>query len=210
MERVSAQVRDRDYLEPIQEIFNELLKISKQIQAKRIFPFNLVLLGFMGAGKTSIGKELSGLLGIELVDLDELLEFKTGMSINELFENYGEAHFRGLETDLVKEVSQGENQIISCGGGVVLNQDNIEALKKTGRLIWLRARPETIYQRLQKDQARPLLKDHLKVPYIQRLLKERLPNYEKAADYIVDTDERPPSEIAQEIISIITNPPKED
>ncbi len=202
--RVVRQVENKCYEKNIEEIYRGIMRASRRLQSKRLFPFNIVLLGFMGTGKTAIGKQLSALLEMELVDLDQLLEARMNMSINQIFEIYGEPYFRRLESELVKEISVGENIIISCGGGVILREDNIQNLKRKGRILWLRAQPETIYQRLQEDNTRPLLKGKVTISYINALLTERWPRYQAASDFSVDTDHGTIEEISDKIIQSLS------
>lgn len=202
--KVAELVENKAYEKTIGEIYLEIMKASKRLQSAQLVPFNIVLMGFMGTGKTSIGKYLSQLMEMELVDIDELLVSRMNMSINKIFEIYGEEYFRGLETTAIEEVSQRSNLIISCGGGVVLNPRNIEALRETGRVIWLKAQPETLYQRLQEDDSRPLLKNNLTISYINALLTERWAKYEAAADFTVDTDTSSIEEISKMIIHRLT------
>ena len=165
---------------------------------------NLILCGMMGAGKTTIGIKIAELTGRRWYDTDGLIVDKHG-KISDIFEYYGEAHFRKLETDLVKELSKQDNLVISTGGGLVLKNENNELLKQNGKIIFLRATLDTLSVRLQVDKDRPLL--HTAAENIQdrlaKLMKERAPVYEHVADYIVEVDNKTPEEIAKEIISLV-------
>lgn len=165
---------------------------------------NLILCGMMGAGKTTIGIKIAELTGRRWYDTDGLIVDKYG-KISDIFEYYGEAHFRKLETDLVKELSKQDNLVISTGGGLVLKNENNELLKQNGKIIFLRATLDTLSVRLQVDKDRPLL--HTAAENIQdrlaKLMKERAPVYEHVADYIVEVDNKTPEEIAKEIISLV-------
>ena len=165
---------------------------------------NLILCGMMGAGKTTIGIKIAELTGRRWYDTDGLIVDKYG-KISDIFEYYGEAHFRKLETDLVKELSKQDNLVISTGGGLVLKNENNELLKQNGKIVFLRATLDTLSVRLQVDKDRPLL--HTAAENIQdrlaKLMKERAPVYEHVADYIVEVDNKTPEEIAKEIISLV-------
>jgi shikimate kinase len=163
---------------------------------------NIVLTGFMGTGKTKVGKELSRLLNMKLIDADTEIEKAEKMTINEIFKQYGESRFREVESEMVKKLSEYKNSIISTGGGVVLRQENIDALKKNGIIICLMAKPETILKRTCNNNDRPLLQVENPIERIKELLNFRKPFYEKA-DIIINTEEKTPLQIAEEIIERI-------
>jgi shikimate kinase len=160
---------------------------------------NIILTGFMGTGKTAVGKELSRLLNMKLIDVDSEIEKSEKMTINEIFTHFGEARFREIETEMVKKISQSKNVIISTGGGVVLKQENIDILKKNGVIFWLTASPETILNRTGNSNKRPLLQTENPLTRIKELLSFRKPFYEKA-DIMIDTEGKSPLQIAEEII----------
>ena len=159
---------------------------------------NIVLTGFMGTGKTAVGKELARLLHMTLVDVDSEIEKSEKMTINEIFRKSGEARFREIETAMIKTIAQQKNTIISTGGGAVLKQENIEILKENGVIVCLCATPETIFRRTCTHDDRPLLQVQDPMGRIRELLSIRAPYYEKA-DIMVDTEDRTPLEIAEEI-----------
>lgn len=185
------------------EFFETIMRISRKLQARILFPYNIVLIGFMGAGKSAVGKELSLLLEMELIDIDAYIEKEMKMTISDLFERYGEAYFRDREEEAVERISKRKNCIISCGGGVVLREKNIANLKKSGKVIFLEAKAETIYSRIQGDTTRPLLKGNMTIAAIQEKLKQRESHYQRAADFTVSTDHKTEREIAQEIIALL-------
>lgn len=162
---------------------------------------NIVLTGFMGTGKTVVGKELSGILNMELVDIDAEIENLQKMKIRDIFENLGERHFRDLETEMIKKVSRRGNIIISTGGGAVLREDNMNALRENGDIFCLAASPETIFRRTSGSEERPLLNVENPVSRIKELLNFRMPFYEKAGT-IIDTEEKTPLQIAEEIAEL--------
>ncbi|MFT9496291.1 shikimate kinase [Anaerosolibacter sp.] len=200
LNKVHTYLKYPEFSLELESLFRQILKISRRLQSKRLFPYNIVLIGFMGSGKSTVGKEISKPLEMDYVDTDHWIIEKTGMSINEIFRTQGEAGFRKLEVEAIKSLQDKNNTIISCGGGVVLTPENVEALKKNGRLIWLKATPQEIYRRISGDTSRPLLKDTLSVEKIEEMLTKRAPLYENAKDIIVDTQEKTISEISMEII----------
>ena len=109
----------------------------------------IYLIGFMGVGKSTVGKGLSERLEYELIDTDELIEEKEGLSISSIFEKKGEDYFRELETDTIKELSSSDNIVVSCGGGIIKNEENVKLMKDSGRVILLTASPESIYERVK-------------------------------------------------------------
>ena len=160
----------------------------------------IVLTGFMGTGKTSVGKELSGLLGYPFVDTDALIEEKEGTPISLIFKNKGEDYFRKLEQDTVKDVSMRRNAVIATGGGVIKNRKNVENLGRNGIIVWLKADPEIILKRVMLEGGkRPLLEVEEPLKEINKLLSERIKLYEQA-DTSVDTNYITPRESAHEII----------
>jgi len=162
---------------------------------------NIVLVGFMGGGKTSVGKSIRDTLKMRLVNTDDLIEKKEGMSIAGIFAKKGESYFRKLEREIVKEISKSENSIIDTGGGVVINEDNVKDLKKNGLIFCLNATPEEILRRTKRYVHRPLLNVDDPLTEIKELLNKRK-EYYKRADYQIDTNGKSIEEIAKEIIEI--------
>lgn len=164
---------------------------------------NIVLCGMMGVGKSSVGIRIAERTGRMWYDTDVVITDRHGR-ISDIFEFYGEAHFRALETEIVRELSERDDLVISTGGGLVLKPENSELLKKNGRIFFMRAGFETLLKRVRADETRPLLKNTGKTAEtLGRLLEERTPVYEHVADYIVDTDGRSVEEVADEIISLM-------
>jgi shikimate kinase len=163
---------------------------------------NIVLTGFMGTGKTVVGKRLSKLLRMELIDVDTEIEKSENMTISEIFKRFGESRFREIETEMIKKLSRKNNVIISTGGGAVLKNENMDILKKSGIIVCLSATPETIFKRTSHTTNRPLLQVEDPLKRIKDLLDYRKPFYEKA-DIMIDTEGKTPSQIAQEIIEKI-------
>lgn len=160
---------------------------------------NIVLTGFMGTGKSAVGRELAGRLGMRLVEIDEEIEKAEGITISEIFSRYGEAYFRDRETEMVKRFSGERGVVISTGGGVVLREENMNALRGNGIIVCLTATIDTILGRTGRSGDRPLLNVGDLRKKIEELLEFRRPYYEKA-DIIIETDSRSPYEIAGEII----------
>jgi shikimate kinase len=165
---------------------------------------NIVLTGFMGTGKTEVGRELAHLRGLMLIDIDTEIEKAEMMTINDIFRQLGEERFREIETEMIEKITQEENVIISTGGGAVLRQRNIDALKKKGIVICLTASPATILMRTSSTDERPLLQVDNPLAKINELLQFRKPFYERA-DLIIDTDGKTPMQVAEEIIDKIRN-----
>lgn len=150
---------------------------------------NVVLLGFMGTGKSAVGRYLAKDLRYHFIDTDQLIEEKTHQSISEIFKQEGEAHFRRLESQVAQEVAQRERCVISTGGGMVLSPTNLEALGRNGILVSLQSRPEIILKRVQKRVGRrPLLEGSDPLSEIRRLLSEREPYYRRAV-FTLDTSD---------------------
>ncbi len=162
---------------------------------------NIALFGFMGVGKTVVGKAVAKKMGLEFKDIDELIVKRAQKPISKIFQEEGEKRFRRIESDITKEIASRDKQIIALGGGTILDKSNLEQLKKNSILILLTADPNIILSRTTSDGlVRPLLNVEDKIGRIQALLFERLPKYLAAADYVVDTSEGSPNEIAGEII----------
>jgi 3-dehydroquinate dehydratase type I len=162
-------------------------------------PGHIILIGFMGTGKTTLSKLISEKYGIPEIDTDSMIVSKTGKQISEIFDEEGEETFRRVETDILDELGTFERSVVSCGGGTVLRDINIRKLKNFGTIVLLTAKPETIHKRIHKDNSRPLLDGNMNVGYIGELLDKRKPSYERAADIIIPTDDRDIEEIAKEI-----------
>ena len=163
---------------------------------------NIVLCGMMGVGKSSVGIRIAEKTGRRWYDTDIVITDRFGR-ISDIFEYYGEAHFRALETDVVKELAGMDGLVISTGGGLVLKYENTDLLKKNGRIFFMRASFETLLGRVRADETRPLLKDNGKIAEkLGELLAERTPVYEAVADFIVDTDNKSVDEVADEIIRL--------
>lgn len=161
---------------------------------------HLILIGFMGTGKTTVGQQLSKQLEIPWIDLDQLFEQQEKMTIDEYFKRYGEYSFRIKESELLHEtLSQTQTLAVTTGGGIVIKPDNCLEMKQAGWVYQLIASPLEIIRRVKQNTQRPLLKGNLE-SRVHQLLKEREGMYD-FADYVVDTSNRTISEIVQEIIT---------
>jgi len=163
------------------------------------FTGNLFLIGFMGSGKSTIAAELSRMLHRPVLEMDEEIEKREGMSIPAIFSEHGEAYFRQLET----ETSALGGFLVSCGGGAAMREENVREMKKSGIIVLLTALPETILERVADDENRPLLKGRKNTADIEALIEKRRPAYEAAANYQVATDQKTSAEIAEEILEIL-------
>lgn len=162
---------------------------------------NLILCGFMGSGKSTIGKQLAEKLGARFVDTDTLIEQREGMTISEMFEKHGEAYFRQKERELCEELAGLTKTVISTGGGTLLNDDNMRALKSTGVVFLLNVSSRTVIARLKNDTTRPLLQQEDKEKAVKMMLSNRTPLYNRAADYVIDAEESP-RKVCLKILSI--------
>jgi shikimate kinase len=162
---------------------------------------NLVLTGFMGVGKSVTGKILSQQLRMAFFDTDALIEEKMRLSINMIFEKFGEKGFRHVESKIIKTLSKEDYSVISCGGGVVLDPLNIKLLRSRGIIINLYASPEAIYERIKFDSTRPLLKNKNPLDEIKKLLELRKVIYSDS-DYAFNTDGLTPRQVANNILKI--------
>lgn len=165
---------------------------------------NLILIGFMGSGKSTVGFRLSYRLRCPMEDTDRLIEKEEGRTISEIFGTDGEEYFRDLETECIKKLVRNmrgtrQNKIISVGGGLPVREENHALLKQLGTVIYLRANAETIYERVKQDTTRPLLQCDDPQERIRTLMRSRAPFYEKAADFVIDVDGKRFEEILDEI-----------
>ena len=165
-------------------------------------PKNIVLIGFMGTGKTSVGKALAPKLGLRVVDVDTHIESQEKNKISAIFSEKGEAYFRALEKNAVQELSRETGLVITTGGGVVLNPANLEALRERSVVIALLASPETIYERVKGSKHRPLLQKGEVRSEIDRLYQERASLYSQA-DLKFDTDGQTPAQVANKIFEAL-------
>ena len=164
---------------------------------------NLFLIGYRCTGKTSVGRRLAAILGREFVDTDSVIVSEAGMDIRKIVTHYGWQEFRRLEHLALQQTCITDGQIVATGGGIVLDGANVESMKKSGRVIWLKATPDTIRRRMLKDQAsevsRPALTSKDSIAEIEDTLAKRKALYVQAMDFAVDTDHDGVDEICEVI-----------
>ena len=163
------------------------------------FMNNIILVGFMGTGKSVVGKLLAKKINRDFVELDDMIEAKEKMPIKNIFEKKGELYFRQVEKEVVKEASQLKNKVISAGGGAIMDEENFKNLKSSGTIICLKASPETILKRTKNIKTRPLLNVPDPQKRIEELLEKRESCYNKA-DFSLETDGFNPEQVVQKII----------
>lgn len=170
----------------------EAVKMSK-------LDYNIMLIGFMGAGKTTVSKKLSKDLKLPEVDMDAYIVEHEGKKITQIFDEAGEEGFRQIETECIKEIQKIKGRIVSCGGGSVLKDENVEIMKQSGIIVLLTATPETIYNRVKDSNDRPILNSNMNVEFIEQLMNKRKDRYLQVADVVIATDNKTVSEISREI-----------
>lgn len=161
-----------------------LLRVGKECELSG----NIALIGFMGTGKTTISQALSRITGLKEIDVDKYIVDKAGMEISDIFNRYGEKYFRDLETKALRELQNRKGQIISCGGGAVLRDENVEILKQGGTIVLLTATPETIFDRVKDHTHRPILNNDMSLRHVKELMDKREPRYQAVADIKVNVD----------------------
>lgn len=166
---------------------------------------SIVLIGMMGAGKSSVGRCLQKRTGLARFDTDEVVASKLGLSISEIFSQHGEDRFREVETQVLVEFASAQSAIIVTGGGIVLREKNVLLLKRLGTVIWLEADEETLFERATRREGRPLLKTENPRSTFSQLLHERAPLYARAADIRVNTTNSTHDEVADIILEDIEN-----
>lgn len=199
-EWLDGRLEDESNASEVWDIFHAIGKASKQMQARKLFDYNIVLIGFMGAGKTSISEYLKTLFAMDVIEMDQIIAEREGMSIPDIFEVHGEQYFRDLETNLLIEMQSRKNVVISCGGGTPLRECNVVEMKKNGRVVLLTASPETIFDRVKDSHDRPVIENNKNVPFIADLMEKRRAKYEAAADIIINTDGKSLIEVCEELV----------
>ena len=163
---------------------------------------NVYIVGFMGTGKTTVGKGISARTGRDFKDLDDLIEERENKKISDIFFEHGEEYFRRVESEVIADVARQSDLVIATGGGAVMDSTNYQNLKKSGVLITLAASPETVYERVKNSSHRPLLNVPNPLEEIKRLMFERAYHYVKS-DYIIDTTDKSVDEVVEEILGFI-------
>ena len=199
-EWLENRMQGKRHKDEVAAVFEEITRNSKKIQARKLFDYNIVLIGFMGAGKSTISDFLRTVFAMEVIEMDQIIAEREGMSISDIFEVYGEQYFRDLETNLLIEMQSRTNVVISCGGGTPMRECNVVEMKKNGRVVLLTAKPETILDRVKDNHDRPLIENNKTVPFIAELMEKRRAKYEAAADIIIETDGKSELEICEELV----------
>jgi shikimate kinase len=170
---------------------------------------NIAITGMMGSGKSSVGRIVARALNMKFVDTDEIIERVERMSISDIFAKKGEPYFREVEARIVGEVSQGDNYVIACGGGVVLKQENVRHLKSGGVIVNLTASPEVLHERTKQARTRPLLEVHDRLQEFRRIIQEREKFYSNC-DFRVQTDNLTQEQTASRIVDFISGVKKKN
>ena len=197
---LEARMEGRRHKKEVNDVFASITQNSKRIQSRNLFNYNIFLIGFMGAGKSTISDYLKNALAMDVVEMDQCIVERQGMSISDIFETYGEEYFRELETNLLIEMQSQSNVVVSCGGGVPMRERNVVEMKKNGRVVLLTAKPETILERVKDNHDRPLLENNKTVPFIADLMEKRREKYEAASDIVIETDGKDKLEICEELV----------
>lgn len=204
LQKVQEELGETVFSGEIVEIFESIVENSKKIQAKALFDRNILLIGFMGAGKSTVSECLGKMLAMETIEMDRYIEEKEGMTVSQIFDTYAEEYFRNCESNALIELRKKDHVVISCGGGVPLRPKNVELMKQNGYVVWLTAKPETILERVKDSNERPLLNGHMNLPYIRELMESRREKYQKAADLVIDTTGKEIVPICEELLQKLT------
>jgi shikimate kinase len=161
---------------------------------------SIVLIGMMGAGKSSVGRALERRTGLARLDTDEAVAAQFGMSISEIFEKYGEEKFRDAETETLRKFAPDRATIVTTGGGIVLRSENVDLLKDLGRVVWLNAAESTLFERASRRNTRPLLQNDNPRAVFSEIFRKRAPLYKAAADFEIDTSKLSHEDVAEIIL----------
>ena len=164
---------------------------------------SIVLIGMMGAGKSSVGRALAQRTGLARLDTDEAVATQFGMSVAEIFEKHGEEKFRDAETELLRQLAPDRTAVITTGGGIVLRPENVGRLKQLGTIVWLNADEPTLFERASRRNTRPLLQNSNPRAIFSELFRHRVPLYQSAADIEIDTASLDHDQVAEIILNKI-------
>lgn len=204
MENMRHTYFKKHHQDEFRKIITSITEVSREIQYTKIYKKNIVLIGFMGCGKTTLGRILSKKLGVNFLDIDYQVEKRVMMKVNEIFNTLGEEYFRKIESDVIKNMTRDFHGIISTGGGSVLNKTNVKYLKSNGKLIYLRSSAENIYYNLKRSvKIRPMLKQNFNINYIQNFIKARHEIYNRVKDYEINVDNLSIDQIIYHITKIM-------
>lgn len=166
---------------------------------------NIYFIGFMGTGKSTISRQMAATTGYKEIDTDQEIVKQENMRIPEIFEKYGEEYFRSLETEFLKGMKKRQHCIVSCGGGMVLREENVKLMKETGVIVLLTATPETVLERVKNGKERPILNGHMNVQYIRELMEKRETYYQAAGEIVISTDGREVLDMVRELKNNLTS-----
>ena len=177
------------------------MKNTEDIKYKNSFPYYIFIIGFMGVGKTTVSYYLSQLMNMNEIDIDRYIEKLEDMTVAEIFEKLGEKYFRQCETRTLQKLQDENSAIVSCGGGIVLKEENINIMRSQGKIILLTASPKTIFERVRYSDERPILNNNMNIEFISSLMEKRREKYLSAADIIISTNDKSVKVVCEEIIS---------
>ena len=197
---LKSEAMGKPHKQEVEDVFFSIYKGAKKIQAEKLLDQNIFLIGFMGCGKSTVADFLNRELSMEVIEMDQIIAKREGMSISDIFEVHGEQYFRDLETNLLIEMQSRKNVVISCGGGTPLRECNVVEMKKNGRVVLLTASPETIFDRVKDSHDRPVIENNKNVPFIADLMEKRRAKYEAAADIVINTDGKSIIEVCEELV----------
>ena len=188
-----------DSMNSIEACDDNNIKALKE-RLRYLFPKNIVLIGFMGAGKSSLASYLSKQFNMRTVETDREIVEREGISIPEIFEQYGEEYFRDRESEVIRDLGSGSRMVISVGGGAVMRDENVEYMKESGIIVLLTATPKAILDRVKGGTERPLLNGNMNEDYIAALMEKRRARYEEVADLMIDTTDKTIPEVCEAVI----------
>ena len=200
-EWLSRRMEGKRHRKEVDAVFEEITRNSKKIQARKLFDYNIVLIGFMGAGKSTISDFLRTVFAMDVVEMDQIIAQRQGMSISDIFETYGEQYFRDLETNLLIEMQSRSNVVISCGGGAMLNPDSADYARKNGAVVLLDESFDTCYGRIQGDTNRPIVQRSTR-DELHQLFDKRSGTYRAHASHVIPGGVSP-EEMAERIMAAV-------
>ena len=164
---------------------------------------NIFFIGFMGSGKTTVSAAFGKAYNRPVLELDDEIVARDGRSVRQMFEESGEEYFRDWESRMLREITAGNGTIVSCGGGIVIREENIRVMKQNGFIVLLKATPETTLERVKNEKTRPILNGHMNVEYIEQLMNKRASAYQAAADVVVVTDGKSVEQVVRDVYESI-------
>lgn len=192
-----------EYSDEVSGVFRQIVEESRRVQSRSLFDYNIVLIGFMGTGKSTVTRYLKQMLAMEEADVDAMIVEDQKMAIKDIFAAYGEEYFRNCESEAIIRLQSCRQTIISCGGGAVIREENVKNLKKAGPIVLLTARPETILARVKNSDERPVLNGNMNVEFIKELMEKREAYYKRAADVIIETDGKSVQQICEDLVAAL-------